>query len=134
VTLIDGQMIKMSTSAGALVFNYNGKTPVGVSAVNLNLGAEWDTPVDGLTLTGRVIHTSESYANDANTQQLPAWTRVDAGARYTLISPWNGKPIVVRANVENVLNEAYWNSYRTVSSALSLGAPRTYLVSTTFNF
>ena len=73
----------------------------------------------GLTLTGRVIYTSESYANDANTQQLPAWTRVDLGARYTFTSPWNGKPIVVRANVENVFNEAYWNSYRTVSSAVS---------------
>jgi iron complex outermembrane receptor protein len=50
------------------------------------------------------------------------------------VSPWNGKPIVIRANVENVFNEAYYNSYRTVSSAVSLGAPRTYLVSTTFNF
>jgi iron complex outermembrane receptor protein len=125
----------MSTSSGALVFNYNGKVPVGVSKVNLNAGAEWDTPfINGLTLTGRVIYTSESYANDANTQVLPAWTRFDAGARYTLVSPWNGKPIVVRANVENVFNEAYWTSYRTVSSAISLGAPRTYLVSTTFNF
>jgi iron complex outermembrane recepter protein len=135
VTLIDGEVIKQSTSVGPLIFNYNGKTPVGVSAVNLNMGAEWDTPfVNGLTLTGRVIYTSESYANDANTQELPAWTRVDLGARYTFLSPWNGKPIVIRANVENVFNEAYWNSYRTVSSAVSLGAPRTYLLSTTFNF
>ncbi|KRR14001.1 TonB-dependent receptor [Bradyrhizobium valentinum] len=135
VTLIDGEVIKQSTSVGSLIFNFNGKVPVGVSALNLNLGAEWDTPfVNGLTLTGRVIHTSESYANDANTQELPAWTRVDLGARYTFLSPWNGKPIVIRANVENVFNEAYWNSYRTVSSAVSLGAPRTYLLSTTFNF
>jgi iron complex outermembrane receptor protein len=140
VTLIDGEVTKMSVSqtvsaATVLYFNYNGKVPVGVSKVNLNAGAEWDTPfINGLTLTGRVIYTSESYANDANTQVLPAWTRFDAGARYTLVSPWNGKPIVVRANVENVFNEAYWTSYRTVSSAISLGAPRTYLVSTTFNF
>jgi iron complex outermembrane receptor protein len=134
VTLIDGEVIKQATSVGANVFNFNGKTPVGVSAVSINFGAEWDTPVNGLTLTGRVIYTSESYANDANTQELPAWTRVDLGARYTFLSPWNGKPIVIRANVENVFNEAYWNSYRTVSSAVSLGAPRTYLLSTTFNF
>jgi iron complex outermembrane receptor protein len=135
VTLIDGEVIKQSTSVGSLIFNFNGKTPVGVSAVNVNMGAEWDTPfLRGLTLTGRVIYTSESYANDANTQELPAWTRVDLGARYSFLSPWNGKPIVIRANVENVFNEAYWSSYRTVSSAVSLGAPRTYLLSTTFNF
>jgi iron complex outermembrane receptor protein len=135
VTLIDGEVVKQAVSVGPIIISYNGKTPVGVSAVNVNFGAEWDTPfVNGLTLTGRVIYTSESYANDANTQELPAWTRVDLGARYTFLSPWNGKPIVVRANVENVFNEAYWNSYRTVSSAVSLGAPRTYLLSTTFNF
>jgi iron complex outermembrane receptor protein len=135
VTLIDGEVVKQAVSVGPTIISYNGKTPVGVSAVNVNIGAEWDTPfVNGLTLTGRVIYTSESYANDANTQQLPAWTRVDLGARYTFLSPWNGKPIIVRANVENVFNEAYWNSYRTVSSAVSLGAPRTYLLSTTFNF
>ncbi len=135
VTLIDGEVVKQAVSVGPTILSYNGKTPVGVSAVNVNFGAEWDTPfVNGLTLTGRVIYTSESYANDANTQELPAWTRVDLGARYTFLSPWNGKPIVIRANVENVFNEAYYNSYRTVSSAVSLGAPRTYLLSTTFNF
>ena len=74
------------------------------------------------------------FANQTNTQVLPEWTRVDLGARYTFASPWNGKPIVVRANVENVFNAAYWKSYHTVSSAVSLAAPRTYLVSTTFNF
>ncbi|ANW03881.1 TonB-dependent receptor [Bradyrhizobium icense] len=136
VTLIDGEVVSQTYAyPGGFTFNYNGKTPVGVSTVNVNIGAEWDTPyVNGLTLTGRVIYTSESYADDANLLVLPAWTRVDLGARYTFLSPWNGKPIVIRAAVENVFNEAYWNSYRTVSSAVSLGAPRTYLLSTTFNF
>ncbi len=106
-----------------------------MSRINVNFGAEWDTPfVRDLTLTGRVVYTSKQYANDANTQELPSWTRVDIGARYTMTSPWNGKPIVFRANVENVFNEGYWTAYRTVSSAVSLGAPRTYLASTTFNF
>jgi iron complex outermembrane receptor protein len=135
VTFIDGVVVQQTTSVGAAIFNFSGKRPVGVSTVNANIGAEWDTPfVNGLTLTGRVIYTGDSYANDGNTQLLPAWTRVDLGARYTFLSPWNGKPIVIRAAVENVFNEAYYNSYRTVSSAVSIGAPRTYLVSTTFNF
>ncbi|MFX6887982.1 hypothetical protein ABTH62_19140, partial [Acinetobacter baumannii] len=63
---------------------------------------------------------------------LPEWTRFDVGARYTFLSPWTGKPIIVRAAVENVGNVAYWAS--AYSSVLTLGAPRTYLVSTTFNF
>ncbi len=110
MTLIDGEVVKQAVSVGPIIISYNGKTPVGVSAVNINFGAEWDTLRERVTLTGRVIYTSESYANDANTQELPAWTRVDLGARYTFTSPWNGKPIVVRASVENVFNEAYWNS------------------------
>ncbi|WP_306556673.1 MULTISPECIES: TonB-dependent siderophore receptor [Bradyrhizobium] len=136
VTIINGEVVSQRYAyPGGATFNYNGRTPVGISTVNLNIGAEWDTPfVDGLTLTSRVIYTGESFADDANTQVLPDWTRVDVGARYTFASPWNGKPIVVRASVENVFNVAYYNSYRTVSSAVSLGAPRTYLMSTTFNF
>ncbi|MDU0958099.1 MAG: TonB-dependent receptor, partial [Bradyrhizobium sp.] len=112
---------------------YDGKRAIGVPQLAVNLGAEWDTPfVRDLTLTGRVIYTSAQYVNQANTLSLPDWTRVDLGARYTFTSPWNGKPIVVRASVENVFNKAYWAS--AYSGVITLGAPRTYLVSTTFNF
>jgi len=112
----------------------DGHRAPGVARANVNLGAEIDVPwIQGLTLTGRVIHTGASYANAANTQVLPAWTRFDLGARYTFLSPWNGKPIVVRAAIENVENLAYYASSYS-GSAIGLGAPRTYLVSTTFNF
>ena len=136
VTLIDGKLVKFNTAAaGGTVTNYDGNRAPGVSKVNVNLGAEWDTPfVRDLTLTGRIIYTSESFANDLNTQVIPGWTRVDIGARYTMTSPWNGKPIVIRANIENLFDKGYYNAYRTVSSAISIGAPRTYLLSTTFNF
>ncbi|MCP3390766.1 TonB-dependent receptor [Bradyrhizobium sp. CCGB12] len=127
VALIDG--VQEQTQGGI----NNGKKAVGVPVVNVNMGAEWDTPfVRGLTFTGRVIYTGSQYVNVTNTLTLPEWTRVDIGARYTFISPWNGKPIVVRANIENVGNKAYWAS--AYSGVITLGAPRTYLVSTTFNF
>jgi iron complex outermembrane receptor protein len=127
VALIDG--IQVNTPNGAT----DGRKAPGVAAINANIGAEWDTPfVRDLTLTGRVIYTAPQYVNVTNTLTLPEWTRVDIGARYTLTSPWNGKPIVIRANIENVFNKAYWAS--AYSGVITLAAPRTYLVSTTFNF
>ena len=127
VAMIDGVQEK---TAGGI---NDGKKAVGVPGFNANIGAEWDTPfLHDLTLTGRVIYTSSQYVDVANLVTLPEWTRVDLGARYTFISPWNGKPIVVRANIENLFNKAYWAS--AYSGVITLGAPRTYLVSTTFNF
>lgn len=127
VALIDG--VQERTQGGLT----DGRTAIGVPVVNVNMGAEWDTPfVPGLTFTSRVIYTGSQYVNATNTLTLPEWTRVDIGARYTFTSPWNGKPIVVRANIENVGNKAYWAS--AYNGVITLGAPRTYLVSTTFNF
>jgi iron complex outermembrane receptor protein len=127
VTYIHG--VQEKTTGGA----NDGKRAIGVPELAVNLGAEWDTPfVRDLTLTGRVIYTGAQYVDPKNTLSLPDWTRVDIGARYTFTSPWNGKPIVVRASVENVFNKSYWAS--AYSGVITLGAPRTYLVSTTFNF
>ena len=127
LALIDGEQTR--TQNGAT----DGRVAIGVPVVTTNIGAEWDTPfVRGLTLTGRVIHTGRQYVNATNTLSIPSWTRSDIGARYTFASPWNGKPIVVRASIENLFNEAYWAS--AYSGVITLGAPRTYLVSTTFIF
>ncbi|UPK01082.1 TonB-dependent receptor [Bradyrhizobium sp. 170] len=128
LALIDGKQVRTANNGAT-----DGRTAVGVPAVTANIGAEWDTPfMRDLTLTGRVIYTSSQYVNVTNTLTLPEWTRVDIGARYTFTSPWNGKPIVIRANIENVFNEAYWAS--AYSGVITLAAPRTYLLSTTFNF
>jgi len=112
-----------------------GKRVFGVSDVQINIGAEWDVPfiAPGLTLTGRAIHNSDFYANAANTQIVKEWTRYDVGARYELQSPWNDKPVVIRFTIENLLDSNYWQGANT-DQYVFLGAPRTYLVSTTFNF
>lgn len=127
VAFIDGRLTKTENG-----LQDNNKA-LGVPVVNLSVGAEWDTPfLRGLTLTGRTIYTSQQFVNTANTQVLPDWVRFDIGARYAFISPWNGKPIIVRAAIENVGNASYWAS--AYNGVVALGAPRTYLVSTTFNF
>ncbi|WP_431205418.1 TonB-dependent receptor [Bradyrhizobium betae] len=133
IRLLGGIAMVHGVQEQAALASNNGKVAVGVPGVTANIGAEWDTPfVRDLTLTGRVVYTAWQYVDVANTLTIPEWTRVDLGARYTFTSPWNGKPIVVRGSIENVFNKAYWAS--AYSGVITLAAPRTYLVSTTFNF
>jgi iron complex outermembrane recepter protein len=127
IALIDGRQIRTQNTAT------DGFKAIGVPDVTANIAAEWDTPfVRNLTFTARYIYTGPQFVNATNTVSLPEWDRVDLGARYTVTSPWNGKPIVIRANVENIFNKAYWAS--AYSGVITLAAPRTYLLSTTFNF
>ena len=116
---------------GTLGGNNDGNRAVGVPDFQANLGGEVDIPqLDGLTLTTRVIYTGEQYYDAANTQKLPDWVRWDLGARYELET--QGVPITIRGNVENVMDTNYWSSAG--GGYLSTGAPRTFLVSTSFNF
>ncbi|GGF58249.1 TonB dependent/Ligand-Gated channel TonB [Azorhizobium oxalatiphilum] len=127
VTFMDG--VQTKTAGGT----YNGKAAVGIPDIQLNIGAEWDLPfVKGLTLTGRYIYTSSQYASVDNLQSIPDWNRTDVGARY-VFDRADGKPVTIRANVENVFNESYWAAASS-SFGLARGAPRTYLISTTFDF
>ncbi len=66
-----------------------------------------------------------------NTQQIPDWIRFDLGARYTF--DMQDKPVTVRANVMNVANSGYWASANP-SYGLSLGMPRTFLLSASMDF
>lgn len=112
---------------------YDGNDAPGVPKVQVNLGAEWDTSfLPGLTFTGRVIHTGEQKVDNANTQTIPSWTRFDVGARYKF--KVDGKQVVIRANVENVFDTDYWASAAYAPGWLAPGAPRTFLLSTTFTF
>ena len=100
LALIDGEPTRAQP-----VSSIGNRAP-GVPRVNVDVGAEIDVPsIEGLTLTGRVIYTGDPAINAANTQSLPAWTRYDIGARYTFVSPFEGKPTVIRAAVETVANK-----------------------------
>ncbi|MFZ5735380.1 MAG: TonB-dependent siderophore receptor [Pseudomonadota bacterium] len=128
IALIDAKLV--STIGG----RYNGNDVPGVPTTSLTLYGEYDLPAwmaPGVTLTGRVIHTADVFYDQANTQTVSDWTRVDLGARYTFVAP-NGKPAVLRATIENVADTAYYLS--AARGYLAVGAPRTYMVSATFNF
>ncbi|HEX4987066.1 MAG TPA: TonB-dependent siderophore receptor [Burkholderiales bacterium] len=122
VMLLDG--VQTRTEGGL----NDGKTALNAPELNVNLGAEWDAPfLAGLTFTARGIYTGEQYVDPANTLTIPAWMRFDVGARYAMKA--GGRPVMLRAAVENVANEAYW-----ANSSLYRGAPRTYLLSATIDF
>lgn len=125
VTLMESELVRTANGVN------QGNDGIGVPLVQANLGGEWDVPsLSGFTLLARGIYTSSQYLNTANTQVVPSWTRLDLGARYVIKT--GDKPIVVRANIENVFNTNYW---ATASRGfLGLGAPRTFLLSTTFSF
>lgn len=128
VTFIDAELVK--TLGG----RFNGRTAPGVPETAFNLYGEYDLPpwlAPGLTVTGRVLFTSKQFYDQANTQSIPDWVRVDAGLRY-VATGWNGKPVTLRASVDNIFNDNYWAT--ATRGYLSLGAPRTFRLSSTIDF
>lgn len=113
-----------------------GKRPTGSPEFQASLNAEWDVPMlAGLTLEGRAVYTGEQPVNGANTVELDSWTRFDAGVRYAFEA--GGKPLTVRARVENIADEDQWvavGGYSPTSSYLTLGAPRTFRLSVSADF
>jgi iron complex outermembrane receptor protein len=111
----------------------DGNRAAGVPRFQYNLGADWDIPgLKGAALSGRMLRTGGEYINAENTLSIPAWTRVDLGARYGFKA--DDKYITLRANVENVANKAYWASASTANNYLTQGEPRTLKVSATVDF
>ena len=129
VTLLDAKQV--NTQGGVT----DGNRAIGVPKTLVNAGVEWDIPgVSGLTLTGRAVYTSSQYADAANTQTVPAWTRFDIGARY--LTEVDGRLVTLRANVNNVADKNYWASAGGYPGAsyLVLGAPRTVMLSASVEF
>lgn len=126
VTLLDAQLTQTGIAAN------RGNRPVGVPEVQANLWGEWDTPwVDGLTLTSGAIYTGSQYVDQANTQRLDPWTRIDVGARYsTRIAE---RPTTFRATVQNLFDREYWSGVASYG-AFSQASPRTLLLSATVDF
>ncbi len=136
VRLLGGLMYidsELTNTAGGI---YDGNRAPATPKYNVNLGAEWDVPgVQGVTLTARGIHSSSQYLDQANSKSIDGWERFDLGARYAF--KVEGKDITLRANVENVLDKAYWASAGASDDSepgLTLSTPRTYLLSATVGF
>ncbi|WP_109051399.1 TonB-dependent receptor [Azospirillum sp. TSA6c] len=118
---------KLTRTAVAAV---QGNDAAGIPDKTLSAGLDWETPwVQGFALNGRVIYTSGSYLTDANTLRFDGWTRLDIGARYA--TKVVGTPVTFRANVENLFDKNYW---LTTGTYVTVGAPRTVLLSASADF
>ena len=86
----------------------------------------------GLAFNGRVIYTSGSYLTTANTVRYDDWTRLDIGARYTTTA-LTGKPVRSAPTSRMLTGETYWLT-STGGTFVTVGAPRTYILSAAFDF
>jgi len=129
LTLIDAEQRRTANGVN------QGKDAIGVPDTQLNLGGEWNVPqLAGLSLNARALYTARQYADAANLQQLPSWTRLDLGASY--LTRIGERDLTLRARVDNVTDRAYWASAGGYpgSGYLVMGAPRTVSVSATVDF
>lgn len=108
-----------------------GKTVEGQPEFTAGLGVEYKLPVDGLSVNARGNYVDSQYLNNTNTLELPDYTLLDIGAKYT--TNLGGVDTTFRANIDNVTDEKYWGGVFN-SGFATLGAGRTYKLGVTFDF
>ena len=124
LSVVDAKLKKTSVTA------HNGNTAPDVPDYALVATADWDIPgVPGLALLGGVTRNGKQYYANDNLVTVPAWTRLDAGLRYT--TRIQGKQTVFRFNVENLADKNYFFSDR---GDLNLAPPRTFFISASVDF
>ncbi|MEG1456803.1 MAG: TonB-dependent receptor, partial [Comamonas sp.] len=60
-----------------------GRDTYGVPELRVRIGLDWQTPVAGLKVGGRLIHTGAQWADSNNRLRVPAWNRLDLNASYS---------------------------------------------------
>lgn len=108
-----------------------GRDSWGVPDWTANVGAEWTTPLKGLSLNGRLIYNGKQWVDSANTLQLPTSYRIDVGAKY--LTALGTTPVTLNAFVENVTDHDYWSGMFSDGYVMS-GPPRTLRLAATFSF
>ncbi len=123
---IEPELTKLANKAN------QGNMATGVPKIQGKLGAEWDNNVgDGiLTLSANATAVSKQYINQENTLSVAGRTLYDVGARYS--TKVAEHPVTIRGNIYNLTNKAYWGMPQL--SNLALGAPRTFMLSASYDF
>lgn len=113
----------------------NGKQPTNVPAHTIKLGASYRVAaVPGLSAQAALINEGHRMVTPDNTVQVPAWTQLDVGVRYT--QRLNNQALVWQAGVQNLTDARAWRStpYQFQHVYLLPLAPRTFTASVLVDF
>lgn len=108
-----------------------GLDTYGVPEWRARIGADWQTPVAGLKVGGRLIYTGSQWADSGNRLKVPSWNRLDLNASYA--TKFGNTPVRFNATVENVTDKNYWIGLFGDGFVMA-GAPRTARLSATVSF
>ena len=106
-----------------------GKAPADVAEQIIKARLEYVVPgLPDLCLSAGANHNGSSYGDVMNNDRVPGYTLFDIGARYAVDVA--NTLVTFRADVHNLSNEHYWNSF----NGTRIGDPRTLMVSATVEF
>ncbi|KQP13359.1 TonB-dependent siderophore receptor [Pseudorhodoferax sp. Leaf265] len=108
-----------------------GLDTYGVPEWRARIGADWQTPVAGLKVGGRIVYTGSQWADSGNRLKVPSWNRLDLNASYA--TRFGNTPVRFNASVENVTDRNYWIGLFGDGFVMA-GAPRTAKLSATVSF
>lgn len=108
-----------------------GLDTYGVPGWRARLGLDWQTPVQGLKLGGRVHYTGSQWSDSGNRIRVPAWHTFDLIASYA--TRVGATPVRFNASVENVADKKYWIGVFNDGFVMP-GAQRTFRLSATVSF
>ena len=86
-----------------------GNTPNGVPELALSLAAEYEIlegTLDGLSIQGGMFYESDRPVDDANTYDLDAYTRFDAGLKY--VQETANQDLIWRLTAQNIFDKRYY--------------------------
>ena len=108
-----------------------GLDTYGVPGLRARIGLDWETPLTGVTVGGRFIHTGSQWSDSSNRIRVPSWNRLDLMAKYD--TKFGNTPVRFNVSVENVTDKKYWIGVFGDSFVMP-GAPRTLRTSATVSF
>jgi iron complex outermembrane recepter protein len=121
-TILRAEQTKTSTPTT------QNKVPAGVPEKAAKLFGEFAIPfLPSLVINGGLSYTGKQWVNATNTLSIPSIIVGDAGIRYGINIQKHS--MVLRAKVTNITDKNYW---QTGGSSLTLGSPRTYAFSLSF--
>lgn len=104
-----------------------GKRPAQTAETIAKLRAEYQIPgLPALTLVTGANYTGRQYANALNTDELQAYTLLDAGARYVIDVAQH--PLTLRLEANNLTDKHYW------ANGSQTGMPRALVFSVNTQF